>query len=60
MTFKEDECRVRTKNGAINLFTLRKFAMGLLKKQNGKLNLKRRRKKCMLNLDYLAKVVKES
>ena len=59
VTFKEDECRVRTKNGAVNLSSLRKFAMELLKKQNDKLSLKRRRKKCMLNLDYLAKVVNE-
>ena len=59
VTFKEDECRVRTKNGAVNLSSLRKFAMELLKKQNDRLSLKRRRKKCMLNLDYLAKVVNE-
>lgn len=32
----------------------------MLKKQSDKLSLKRRRKKCMLNLDYLAKVFKES
>lgn len=59
VTFKEDECRVRTKNGAVNLSALRKFAMELLKKQNDRLSLKRRRKKCMLNLYYLAKVVNE-
>lgn len=59
VTFKEDGCRVRTKNGAVNLSALRKFAMELLKKQKDKLSLKRRRKKCMLNLDYLAKVVNE-
>lgn len=59
VTFKEDECRVRTKNGAVNLSALRKFAMELLKKQNDKLSIKRRRKKCMLNHDYLAKVVNE-
>lgn len=59
VTFKEDDCRVRTKNGAVNLSALRKFAMELLKKQKDKLSLKRRRKKCMLNLDYLAKVVNE-
>lgn len=60
VTFKEDNCRVRTGNGAVNLSTLRKFAMELLKKQDDKLSIKRRRKKCLLNLDYLAKVMKES
>lgn len=60
VTFKEDDCRVRTGNGAENLSTIRKFAMELLKKQKDKLSLKRRRKKCLLNLDYLAKVMNES
>lgn len=59
VTFKEDDCRVRTKNGAENLSILRKYAMEMLKKQSDKLSLKRRRKKCMLNLGYLAKVFKE-
>lgn len=60
VTFKEDQCRVRTKNGAVNLSAIRKYAMELLKKQTDKLSLKRRRKKCMRNLDYLAKVMNES
>lgn len=60
VTFKEDQCRVRTKNGAVNLSIIRKFVMELLKSQTDKLSLKRRRKKCMRNLDYLAKVMKES
>lgn len=60
VTFKEDQCRVRTKSGAVNLSIIRKFAMELLKNQTDKLSLKRRRKKCMRNLDYLAKVMKES
>ena len=60
VTFKEDQCRVRTKNGAVNLSIIRKFAMELLKKQTDKLSLKRRRKKCMRNLGYLAMVMSES
>ena len=44
VTFKEDQCRVRTKNGAVNLSIIRKFAMELLKKQTDRLSLKRRRK----------------
>lgn len=60
VTFREDGCRVRTGNGAVNLSAIRKFAMEMLKSQDDRLSLKRRRKKCLLNLDYLAKVLKES
>lgn len=60
VTFKEDQFRVRTDNGAVNLSAMRKYAMELLKKQTDKLSLKRRRKKCLLNLSYLAQVLKAS
>lgn len=59
VTFREDQCRVRTGNGAVNLSAIRKFAMELLKRQNDKMSLKRRRKKCMRSLDYLAKVLNQ-
>ena len=32
VTFKEDQSRVRSKNGAVNLSSIRKYAMELLKK----------------------------
>ena len=60
VTFKEDQCRVRTKNGAVNLSSIRKYAMELLEKRSDKLSLKRRRKKCRRDLNYLAKVMNES
>lgn len=60
VTFKEDQCRSRTQNGAENLSAMRKYALELLKKQQDKLSLKRRRKKCLMNPEYLAKVFKES
>ncbi len=60
VTFKEDQSRVRSKNGAVNLSSIRKYAMELLKKQTDKLSLKRRRKKCMRDLNYLANVMNES
>lgn len=53
VTFKEEDCRVRTKNGTVNLSALRKFEMEQLKKQKDTLSLKRRRKKHMFNLYYL-------
>lgn len=36
-----------------------KYALEILKKQDDKLSLKRRRKKCGRNIDYLLKVFKE-
>lgn len=60
VTFKEDQCRARTDNGAVNLSAMRKYALELLKRQDDKLSLKRRRKKCLMNIDYLAKVFNES
>ncbi|WP_455963456.1 ISAs1 family transposase [Bacteroides bouchesdurhonensis] len=60
VTFKEDQCRARTQNGAVNLSSMRKYALELLKKQNDKLSLKRRRKKCLMNIEYLAKIFNES
>ncbi len=41
--FKEDQCRVHAKNGAVNLASMRKYALEMLKKHNDKLSLKRRR-----------------
>jgi len=39
---------------------MRKYALEMLKKQEDKLTLKRRRKKCGRNIDYLLKVFKDS
>lgn len=60
VTFREDRCRVRTKNGAVNFSAMRKYALEMLKKQDDKLSLRRRRKKCSWNIDYLTKVFKDS
>lgn len=59
VTFKEYQCRARTENGAVNLSAMRKYALKLLKKQDDKLSLKRRRKKCLMNIEDLAKVFNE-
>lgn len=60
VTFREDQCRARTGNAAVNLSAMRKYALELLKKQKDKLSLKRRRKKCLMNIEYLANVFNES
>lgn len=59
VTFKEDQCRARTENGAVNLSAMRKYALELLKRKNDKLSLKRRRKKCLMNTQYLATLFNE-
>lgn len=59
VTFKEDQCRVRAKNGAVNLSSMRKYALEMLKKQDDRLSLKRRRKKCLMSTEYLAKIFNE-
>lgn len=59
VTFKEDQSRMRTGNGVQNLSAIRKYALELLKGQGDKLSIKRRRKKCMLNLGYLAQILNE-
>lgn len=50
---------VRWSRNQNDRISLHKFTMKLLKKQQERLNLKRKRKKYMLNLDYLTKVVNE-
>lgn len=60
VTSREDMCRVRAKNGVVNFSAMRKYALEMLKKQDDKLSLKRRRKKCGRNIDYLLKVFKKS
>lgn len=59
VTFKEDQCRARTENDFVNLSAMRKYALELLKRQNDKLSLKRRRKKCLMNTQYLAMLFNE-
>lgn len=60
VTFREDMCRVRAKNGVVDFSAMRKYALEMLKKQDDKLSLKRRRKKCVRNIAYLLKVFKKS
>lgn len=43
VTFREDICRVRAKNGAVNFSAMRKYALEMLKKKGDKLSLKRAR-----------------
>ena len=59
VTFREDQCRVRDENAAVNLSWIRKFALGLLKGETSfKASIARKQKKAMRSNTYLAKVIK--
>jgi predicted transposase YbfD/YdcC len=56
IVFREDECRVRTGNGALNLNILRKMALHRLKKmemEKKRVSAKRRMMHAALNSDFL-------
>ena len=42
--FKEDQCRIRSKNGAENFATIRRFALNILNRNKGKISIKRMRR----------------
>ncbi len=53
VTFGEDACRVRKDQAPRNLTTVRKLALTLLRREPGKMSLKRKRKKAARDNDYL-------
>ena len=59
VSFTEDQCRTRTKNGAENRNTLRKLALQLLKQVNDKHSIKVRRKKAGWDDDYLMQIMRQ-
>jgi hypothetical protein len=50
-------CRVRKGNAPENLSTLRKLALQVIKEQDDKLSLKKRKLKAAYNTDYLKKLI---
>jgi hypothetical protein len=58
VTFKEDQCRVRTGNAPENLSTVRKFALQMITNVNDKLSLKKRLYKAALDVEYMKKILK--
>ena len=59
VTFSEDKSRIRDENAAINYSWLRKFALGLLKKEETfKASIKRKQKRASRNTEYLEKILK--
>lgn len=57
VTFKEDDCRVRTGNAPENLSTLRKLALQIITQHKDKLSLKKRRVKASYDLAYLKEII---
>ena len=58
MVFREDEQRKRTKHAAQNFAIVRKIALNLLKKDNGKESLRSKRLKAAWNKDFLIDLIK--
>ena len=53
VTFNEDKSRARTSNAPENLSSMRKLALQMIKSQNDKLSLKKRRVKATYDIEYL-------
>jgi predicted transposase YbfD/YdcC len=58
MVFREDEQRKRIKQAAQNFAIVRKIALNLLKKDNGKESLRSKRLKAAWNKDFLIELLK--
>jgi predicted transposase YbfD/YdcC len=57
MTFRDDECRIRTQNAPANFTTLRHMAHNIVRKAPGKDSLRLRRKTAAWDDEYLASLI---
>ena len=57
MTFRDDECRIRTEHAPANFTTLRHMAHNIVRKAPGKDLLRLRRKTAAWDDDYLASLI---
>jgi predicted transposase YbfD/YdcC len=62
VTFREDNCRIRDKNAALNMSWLRKFALGLLRNEKSfkRASIRRKQLKAWTSPSYLTEVLKQS
>ena len=59
ISFNEDGSRIRNENSAINFSWMRKFALGLLKKETSfKASIRRKQRKAAVNTSYLGKIMR--
>ena len=61
VTFREDSCRIRDKNAALNMSWLRKFALSLLKNEKSfkKVSIRRKQLKAWASPAYLGKILEQ-
>jgi hypothetical protein len=57
MTFRDDECRIRTEHAPANFATLRHIAHNLVRRAAGKDSLRLKRKTAAWDDDYLARLI---
>jgi hypothetical protein len=57
MTFRDDECRVRTDHAPANLAVIRHMAQNLIRQPPGKQSIRLRRKTAAWDDDYLASLI---
>jgi hypothetical protein len=58
VSFREDDCRARTGHAAANLSVIRRFALGLLRRETGcRRGIETKRLKCALSDEYREKVL---
>jgi predicted transposase YbfD/YdcC len=61
VTFKEDNCRIRNENSALNMSWLRKFALGLLRNEKSfkRASIRRKQLKVWADPAYLTKIFEQ-
>ena len=57
VTMNEDSCQIYRDNGAENLATLRHISLNMLRKENTKVSIAGKRRRCMMNAEMLEKVL---
>ena len=62
VTFREDDCRIRNENSALNMSWLRKFALGLLKNEKSfkRASIRRKQMKVWADPTYLTKIFEQN
>ena len=62
VTFREDDCRIRNENAALNMSWLRKFALGLLKNEQTfkRASIRRKQLKVWADPTYLSKILEQN
>jgi hypothetical protein len=57
VTFRQDECRIRTGDAAANLATIKHAAVNLLRRDTGKMSIPQKRHSAAWDDDYMYKII---